>query len=270
MVKEDEYITVRLENSALTFSIAKKSVIGNRKEQQDSAYFETDGERAVAVICDGMGGKEGGRQASSVASKFFLEDMLQKSFDENLPRVLQDEMERLDEKVVCLKDKKGNMMSAGTTLVGIVLDTDRLWYVSVGDSRLYRCRNGKLQCLTTDHNYELILREHHKQGYLDSKEFDEAIQEKKTQALISYLGIGRKKRIDISEEFLEMKEGDRLLLCSDGLYKALYPEQIQAIVSDESEDVESIANRLIQVATTCAVNDQDNTTVIVADFFVNQ
>lgn len=256
-----------MESEKITFSIAKKSVIGDRIYQQDKAKFKKTGNRAAAVLCDGMGGKEGGAAASQMAAHYFIKDMVDMPYDEHLPDKLCQEMDRLDEKVLRIKDKTGRLLSAGTTLAAVLIEGNRLWHVSVGDSRIYLLREGELTCLTVDHNYELVLREYRAKGYISQEELAESLQDSRAQSLISYLGLGKKKIIDKNEAPLEMKEGDKIILCSDGLYKSLYESQIRAIVSEEYGKIDEIADRLVQVAENCSANDQDNTTVMVIDFY---
>lgn len=256
-----------MELEKITFSFAKRSVIGDRQYQQDKAECKKKGNRAVAVLCDGMGGKEGGAVASRMASHYFMKDMMDVACDEQLPDKLCQEMDRLDEKVLGIKDKNGRLLSAGTTLVAVIIEENRLWHVSVGDSRIYLLREDELTCLTVDHNYELVLREYREKGYISQEEFNESLRNSRSQSLISYLGLGKKKIIDNNTVPLEMREGDKIILCSDGLYKSLYENQIRAIASEEYGTIDEIADRLVQVAENCSVNDQDNTTVIVIDFY---
>ena len=123
-----------------------------------------------------------------------------------------------------------------------MIEGNRLWHVSVGDSRIYLLREGELTCLTVDHNYELVLREYRAKGYISQEELAEPLQDSRAQSLISYLGLGKKKIIDKNEAPLEMKEGDKIILCSDGLYKSLYESQIRAIVAEEYGKIDEITD----------------------------
>lgn len=255
-----------IKNNTIGFSIAKCSVVGDRKYQQDKARFKVWEDKAIAVLCDGMGGMVDGEAASRVATKYFIKDFSNYEFNENITERLVPEMNRLDEKVIAIKKESGELGASGTTLVGVLLKEDKMWFVSVGDSRIYLLRNDKLETLTQDHNFELVLKDYKKKGYMNEQEYQDALKDKKSQALISFLGLGKRKIVDKSEQAIRMYPGDKLILCSDGLYKALYEDQIKSIASEEYTQTEEIAKRLVRVASDCSVGDQDNTTVIVIEY----
>lgn len=257
--------TVKIIGGTEHISVGMSTICGDRKYQQDKGLLQEWENRIAAVICDGMGGLSGGEIASEQAANRFIEDLEGIDWNEEFPHFFQKEMNRLDEGVVNLKDVQGEPLRAGTTLAAVMVEDDRFWYISVGDSRIYHLRGDELRCLTTDHNYQLILKEYLQEGYISEEEFQREIVKPKAQALISYLGMGKEKRMDYCEEPLVLEKGDKLILCSDGLYKTLYEKQIQAIAQEECEDAKQTAERLLQVAVRCAAGDQDNTTVIVIE-----
>lgn len=273
--KQNEEINVSVKNekeecetSSTAFSIGMKSILGNRRNQQDKALCKQLDNSVIAVLCDGMGGMEDGERASCIAAERFISDMKNEKTEAiDLARHLQEEMDIIDEEINGLTKEDGERLDCGTTLAAVIIKENQLWYVSVGDSRIYLLRNERLQCLTRDHNFGLVLEEYRDKGYLSEEEYKQEIRERKTQALISYLGLGRKKLIDCNENAIELCDKDKIIICSDGLYKALYDRQIQLIADEQRKNSDAIAERLVQAALRCSAGDLDNTTVVVIEYY---
>ena len=101
-------------------------------------------------------------------------------------------------------------------MVAVLLQEGRLHWFSVGDSRLFYMREHKLYCVTREHNYAMLSE---KNAY-----------DVKKEQLISYLGMGAAELFDGSNTSFMTKEGDRLLLCTDGLSRTLKQEEIADIL----------------------------------------
>ena len=111
----------------------------------------------------------------------------------------------------------------GSTLAAAVIKDDELYWVSVGDSRIYLYRRGEMTQLTTDHDYA---RELAREAALGNISPEEAATHPQRQALTSYLGLPFLSEIDRNEDPIILEPGDRILLCSDGLYKTIPDEEI--------------------------------------------
>lgn len=243
------------------FEIAITSVIGDREEQQDSVGYEIKPKEGLVVICDGMGGHNGGSLASSMAV-----DMLTRSYLESYPTnsilcLLRNTVEEIDRKVASLTDCEGKLMRAGTTIVAVVVRGKTLNWISVGDSRIYIYRNGELVQVTEDHIYQMIIDEKREVGIMNDEEHHtESIY---GEALVSFLGINGLPMLDINDNPFELLKDDRLLLASDGLYKLIPDEEIRAILSNFN-NIEDALNALQLKAQKLAKNQnivRDNTTV---------
>lgn len=239
------------------------SIVGTRKYQQDSyACIETP-LGCLAVVCDGMGGLEGGERASGLAVKTILEDYITQPIA-SIRDFLYDEVVKTDEMVYNISDEDGRQIGAGSTIVAVHIKDDRMHWVSVGDSKIYVIRNNTIQCIVREHNYRLTLNELYAAGKI-SLEYYRA-EESKAEALISFLGIGNVSLIDISDQPLKLLQGDIVLLCSDGLYKSLSDERILAIISDNYFDMQRAADELTDAALRYSGRGQDNTTVTIVRY----
>lgn len=229
------------------------SLVGNRASQQDYALVPGEGipesalaeKGCLALVCDGMGGMQGGERASHCCA-----ELLQKSYYENdfpSPAAFYaSEIPKADEAVASLKGADGARLGAGTTLVAVILKGDRAYCASVGDSRIYLFRDGELIQLTRDHNYLLTLSEMVRASEID---MDVAMAHPQREALISYVGMGTGPDIvDIDEEGFPVNAGDLILLCSDGLYKAMSREEIARVIAENGSGPAALPGLLTSAA----------------------
>ena len=143
----------------------------------------------------------------------------------------------------------------GTTVCAAgLLTTGQLAIVNVGDSRAYLFRGGSLSHLTQDHSLtaELIRR-----GELRE---EEATQHPYYGILTRALGVG--SDVEIDQTTLAVEEGDRIVLCSDGLFNELSDEEIGSALARDG-DVAAIVDKLIDRA--IAVGGRDNISVVIAE-----
>ena len=130
----------------------------------------------------------------------------------------------LDEKVLSIKGGVNPELSAGTTILTVALRGGELNWLSVGDSRLYIIRGGNIARATRDHNYFLSLNEIMKAGAKNKEWFDK--EAKRGEQLISYIGVGGVRIFDVNDAPFRTVSGDTVLLCTDGLYRALSDAEI--------------------------------------------
>lgn len=244
------------------FDIGQYSILGDRKSQQDAAVFEWNGKSLLAVVCDGMGGMEGGEYASRIGVSALAEMMRcqpPEGIDtaaEWMRRAFMD----ADSKIAALTNRRGERMNSGSTAVAVVIKENRMQWGSVGDSSIYMMRGEQFELLTRMHNYNLRLDEMVRNGEIDEQE--RSRQSVRGEALISYLGIGGLPLIDTTKLPITLQEEDIILLCSDGLYKSLDIEQIRVIIEESGGNMDIAAERLCREAYRLAIRKQDNTTVI--------
>lgn len=248
---------------------ASYSVIGDRPCQEDAVYIST-GEtlssnrktRILAAVCDGMGGMVNGGLASMTAIQMIRDafEHVREDRSVNIPNFFISGIQTIDKTIHDFPKEEGR--GSGTTIVAVIVEDDKLYWASVGDSRIYIMHEGQLEKVTRDHNYMLRLQEMVDQGQLTQEEADTNRQK---EALISFLGIGDVALMDVNQEPFEMQYGDIILLTSDGMTKVLSDEQIENILCENSS-VEDKAKKLVETAVEQNTRFQDNTTVALLQY----
>jgi protein phosphatase len=147
---------------------------------------------------------------------------------------------------------KPDYAGMGTTVVAALLFEEILSIAHVGDSRLYLVRNGTIQALTRDHSW---VAEQIQKGFITE---EEAKHSPRRNIVTKALGVESYVDVELAE--VPVKSGDMLLLCSDGLTRAVHQDDILRILS-ESEDLSTISDRLILIAN--EAGGDDNTTVVI-------
>ncbi|MCM1160532.1 MAG: protein phosphatase 2C domain-containing protein [Roseburia sp.] len=259
---EEDSVTVEVfPRERRPLEIGFSSIIGTRKSQQDSIFGHVNGTKALAIVCDGMGGLSGGEQASRLAVESLMKDWFENEEIGDIPAFLEQAARKADEQVFRQKDDRGEPLKAGTTIVAAVVRGDELYWLSVGDSRIYIIRGNEIMAVNQKHNYRMTLNSRLKKGEITKEEY--AAQEYRAEALISYLGMGNISLMDINQRPFLLEDGDVVVLCSDGLYKSLSEEEIFGLVQINERNTQKMAEALTEAALEKKKVKQDNTSVIV-------
>ena len=238
--------------------------IGTRKEQQDdfgfsdinNARFISHG-GVIAVLTDGMGGLKMGREASRTAVRTMRKAYEAKSPEETIPGALDRSLHLANKAVFEMAQEAGLEEDVGTTLVAAVVHREALYWISVGDSRIYLFRKGQLTRLTFDHVYARELDKEVARGNISRQE---AESDPDRDALTSYLGSPEIKEIDRNVSEFLLEPGDRILLCSDGLHRALPEKEMAQMLGGQPQDD---AESLVKNALSKKLPHQDNLTVAI-------
>ena len=242
--------------------IARYSIVGDREYQQDLCAYAENGGLLLAVLCDGMGGMEGGEKAAEagISTMLGLFQSMPPAGIGEAAAWMRAAFEAADVSVASLRGENGSPMNAGSTAIAVMIEEGRMQWGCVGDSRIYLMRGGVLSTVTRMHNYNLRLDEMLREGVISPEEMER--ESVRGEALISFLGIGGLPLADTGTEPLPLYPEDVIILCSDGLYKSLDDQQIQAIIEESGGNVELMAKRLADHALRLATGKQDNTTVM--------
>ena len=237
------------------------SIIGDRITQQDAMKYMYSRDAFFAIVCDGMGGMSGGELASACAVRCMFERFQESEpSEENYSRWMLESFAEADRRVYSIADQNGNLLGAGSTIVSAIVRDNRFYWGSVGDSRIFYLGRQGIQTLNRDHNYHLRINEMIANNEMTEEQA--AAERAQGEALISFLGAGGLSMADASEHPLILQPDDTVILCSDGLYKSLNGQQIQAITEESGGNMEIAARRLCETAYRLAPAKQDNTTVI--------
>jgi len=216
-------------------------------------------DRGVALaVCDGMGGAAAGEVASRMAVDTLFEKLRGESAPEDrdgFARRLVGSVEEAGTRIYhsAKKDRTRRGMGTTATVAGLV---DKVLFVGqVGDSRCYVLRNGQLRLVTKDQSLVNQLVE---AGQLTE---DEAQAFEHSNIILQALGTTEQVAVDLT--FVELRRGDRVLLCSDGLSGLVHDDAIQEAMTTIGP-LPQLADHLIDLAN--AGGGHDNITCIVADF----
>lgn len=243
-----------------SLNVAAASLIGSRKNQQDSLCYQWIPEKGfLAAVCDGMGGLGGGELASYTACMQLFE-AFRKSPETAPVEFFMETAPQLDASVAGLTDADGVSLGAGTTLVAVWIKEGRLYWLSVGDSKLYLVRQQKARCLTTPHNYRMLLEKRKQAHTITPERYEEELC--RGEALVSYIGMNGLKYMDISVEGLLLEEGDQIVLCSDGFYRQCPEEELAQQLESLTGEYETFAAQLAERVIRNQPRKMDNTTLI--------
>lgn len=249
-----------LDLSNKNFVVSAKSIIGTREIQEDSYYAKTNDNFCLAIVSDGMGGLESGEFASRFAVETFKKMILDNYQTQDISALMLKTLKTIDRQLVDIIRTRNGNKTMGATLVSLIIYQNKIYWISVGDSRLYLIRDNKIVQLTEDHNYSLILNHLLETDKISRINYRKNI--KNGKALISYLGLGDMEYYSINKRNFLVSPGDQFILCSDGLSDKLTNQEILANVISHKKDKE-IANSLLNQMQDISVGEnQDNTTVI--------
>ena len=264
----DELYTMIIDEDGQCVYVGGSSVIGSRSDQQDTImsdtyynYIENGG--MISILCDGMGGLSGGKTASSTCAEILFRMYHAADRPADITEFFMDAIVKADSEVKALRDEDGNLLQAGTTLAAVSIEDNKLYWASVGDSRIYVIRGKEIMQITKDHNYMMLLNEHVLAGEITREEAD---SHPKREALVSYIGIGGVRYISRNNKPLELVDGDFIVLCSDGLYRSITTDEMMETVVHFGTDTQTAAETLTNIALSKNNPHQDNTSVIVLNY----
>ena len=217
--------------------IASYTSIGTRKSQQDSICFDFGDFCTVCAVCDGMGGLTGGERASALAAHGVTRYLLEHAQAEDIPTEMGRAALRLNEEV------------------------KNLFWCSIGDSHIYLYRDGTLEQLNIDHNFGAQLDQMALEGSITQ---DEALHHPQRAALTSYLGISELTLISGNRMPFQLRKGDVLIQCTDGLYRYL-PDSTMCRILAVTGNLKQAAEQMVKTAL-AVPGGHDNTSVLLARY----
>lgn len=225
--------------------------------ESTGAFTDRDG--IIMAVCDGMGGAAAGERASAIAvdtlasrSARLDQDLLGRP--DEFGDWLCGSVTEADRRILDEAATDPELEGMGSTMTVISVTPGGLLFLAhVGDSRAYHLRDGQLRQLSVDHSFvaELVA-----MGKISA---EEARTHQNRNLLMQALGLGRP--LDVDRLTIELLAGDRMMLCSDGLYDLVSDEEIRQAMSS-TEDPATLCHDLIALAN--ERGGSDNITVIAA------
>jgi protein phosphatase len=227
--------------------IYSQTDLGCQRENNEDSYgswqpspgAESAQKGVLLVVADGMGGYEGGQEASRLAVET-VKETYSGSLAEDPQTLLFKGLREAHARIVKYAAAHPGLRGMGTTCTAVAVVGKNLYFAHVGDSRLYRVRDGEISRLTRDHSYVGRLVE---SGAISPEEAETHVQR---HILTAALGAGEEVYPDVPEQPLTVEENDVLLLCTDGLWGLINDGEIATTVSRNSP-AEAV-RQLVQLA----------------------
>lgn len=249
---------------SLAFRYIALSDTGRQRQNNQDAVkiFALSGEEIVGVLCDGMGGHFGGELAAHTAVEEIEKWWKQ---GDAVPNPETDAAHwkaafaQADRQISKHAESDPKLSMMGTTCVTVLLSSTQQTasWANIGDSRLYLWREGQLLQISQDHSLVQRLR---REGRITEQEAQTHPQK---HLLEKVLSASTSQTPDTG--ILELKAGDKILLCSDGLYGMLPDPDIEELLSAIREDIEETAMQLIQQANLAGGHDNISVLLIEAE-----
>jgi len=216
-----------------------------------------DGDEYLFVVADGMGGHQAGDVASKLGTVTFVHRYGElREANTPIPEALRESISRANEEILEKATADLKKRGMGTTFSAVVLTDMKAHIVHVGDSRIYITRDNEIVRLTTDHTFvEKMVEE----GRLTQEEARDHPQKN-----ILYMSLGARQSFvpEVSESF-NLKKGDILVLCSDGLNNMVTDAQIKEYVTNHPP--QKAVEKLIKLANENGGIDNITLLVILVD-----
>jgi len=220
----------------------------------------------LAVLADGMGGHRGGEVASAITVSTIMETLEEKlkhithgDIDEQTGYCIEsiavkDAIIQANTNVFASSNENPHYRGMGTTVVVLLFHDDRFTVAHVGDSRLYRYRDGRLEQITNDHSLTQELLDN---GFYTPEQAEQSLNK---HLVTRAIGIEESVQIDAFEG--DTQPGDIYLLCSDGVTDMIDDAVIRRTIMKNDEGLEKIADELIRESN--EAGGKDNISVILA------
>lgn len=192
----------------------------------------------LVLVADGMGGHSGGEVASNMAIDVISRVYYQEPSDPQ--SALKNAFNQASREIFEASSTNENLKGMGTTCTALVLKNGAALAAHVGDSRLYLVRDGQIYLMTEDHSevMEMV-----KRGLIT---LEEARHHPDKNVILRAIGSHAEVEVSTWDEPFPVREGDRFLLCSDGLYDLVEDEEIKRAV--ETAEPQSACQSLISLA----------------------
>ena len=242
----------------LDMTLAGASDTGRRRRNNEDAVWWNSAEteeqtQHVMVVADGMGGAAGGEVASQIAIDECRREFASSIAASEVSAALRRTIEQANAAVHQAAEERVELHGMGTTVTAAVITNGELYVGHVGDSRCYVVGAGESRQITEDHTW---VAEEIRSGRLDPSE---AGDHRARHALSRTVGVNPAVEVDVYGPF-SLSDEDVVLVCSDGLYEVVDPQQIVQLAEESS--ISELPERLVALAN--EAGGPDNVSVVAA------
>ncbi|GEC91362.1 serine/threonine phosphatase stp [Brevibacillus brevis] len=237
--------------------IGNGQTIGRREEQDDYFSTATSSHGTIAVLADGISGLANGRLSSTLAVTTFIREFTKLDNPKHMSLFFSRAASLANSEILqALRGSRG-----GTTLVAGVIVEDKLYWGAVGDSIITVFRNGEFIPINQKDIYESVLEARFLSGEITK---DEALEHPQKKQLINYLGYENFQNIEIGREPFPLEKGDKVILCSDGVYDTLTEMELEQILFQKIA-AHDAADQIIEAVESKQKANQDNATILILE-----
>lgn len=237
--------------------------VGQVREHNEDDFYLSEGEDALCIVADGMGGHRSGEVASALAIKamveYYRETMADYSEAEDISGASPEQhrlsraVQTSNRAVFSAASSNEAYRNMGTTIVSGFFTERGVYLAHIGDSRCYRLRGTMLEQRTEDHS---LANEYVRMGILSAEDVEYFPYK---NVITRACGLSEDVEVDIHYE--ELEPGDVYLFCSDGLSDMVSDAEINVIMNDAS-DLDEMCRELVERANNNG--GADNITVVLA------
>ncbi len=241
--------------------------VGSARDHNEDDFYLSDGDEALCVVADGMGGHRSGEVASAMAIKAIVDYYRDSIGETDGEEVVEDNgtkrpmdefrliraIQQANKAVFQAASESELYRGMGTTIVSGFFTEKGVYLAHIGDSRAYRYRDGRLEQQSEDHS---LANEYVRMGILQAEDVEHFPYK---NVITRACGLTDDVEVDVT--FGEMEPGDLFILCSDGLTDMVPDRQLTEILKS-TEDLDELAKILIEKAN--ENGGADNITVILA------
>lgn len=244
----------------LSYRIANLQGVGARPRQEDSFTFvnamdvvKMRDEGLLAILADGMGGMQDGKAASEAAIASMRADFQKLDRSGNIPQQL---CRMIDHAGDCVLSMLGG--AGGSTAVVCLFYEEKLWFACIGDSALFLLRDGELCRLNREHN----VRNERYLASIRAGSMDPSFgrEDREGHALTQFIGMQGMDEADFLLKPLPLHDGDRILLCSDGVADMVPGPALRACM--EASAPQEVCDKIEQAVLAANNPYQDNYTAL--------
>lgn len=217
----------------------------NHNEDSFGTFTDPGTGCALLFVADGVGGNSGGDLASQFTTKTLLAQWKRFAADrtpsaDETVHFFRNTLEDINRTVYGINADQGTLSSPmGTTLAAVALLQDHIVTAHSGDSRVYRFRDGGIECLTADHS---LVQKWVREGVMS-----EADAKVHPMSHVIYKSVGQQRRLDPEIHIFDRKHGDKFIVCSDGLMCHASDPEIRDVMNRSGSAQEAVRG-LIAIA----------------------